>query len=49
MQVGESDECITGSAVVLRELDVATLRKFPNSNFKQPSACVLAPPREVGF
>jgi len=26
-----------------------SLRKFPNSNFKQPSALVLAPPRELGF
>jgi hypothetical protein len=26
-----------------------TLRKFPNSNFKQPSACILAPPRKLGF
>jgi hypothetical protein len=25
------------------------LRKFLNSNFKQPSAGVLAPPRELGF
>jgi hypothetical protein len=25
------------------------LAKFLNSNFKQPSARILAPPREVGF
>jgi hypothetical protein len=26
---------------------VGVLRKFPNSNFKQPSALVLTPPREL--
>jgi hypothetical protein len=28
---------------------VGASRKFLNLNFKQPSALVLAPPREVGF
>jgi hypothetical protein len=28
---------------------VGASRKFLNSNFKQPSACVLAPPRELAF
>ena len=28
---------------------VGALRKFSDSNFKQPSAYVLAPPRELGF
>jgi hypothetical protein len=28
---------------------VRALRKFPDSNFKQPSTRVLAPPRELGF
>jgi hypothetical protein len=28
---------------------VNALRKFLDSNFKQPSAFVLAPPRELGF
>jgi hypothetical protein len=28
---------------------VDALRKFLISNFKQPSALVLAPPRELGF
>jgi hypothetical protein len=28
---------------------VDVLRKFLDSNFKQPSALVLAPPRELGF
>ena len=30
------------------ECFVDALRKFPNSNFKQPSARVPAPPRELG-
>ena len=28
---------------------VDTLQKFTNSNFKQPSTYIPAPPRELGF